>query len=165
MSLRTRSNFELFMRPRPTTLDGFGDQEKKSIFLLWELNFFAKKILFATCTCPIMHLICRPKFCITLFWISLGTAVIPRRKEQQRLCQQVQEANWIDHQHGRLVTWWQTKNSSIIDLGLRSLSHSVVWMMCSHSINPYTINPSTVFFLLLTQPVGENPSTTLERAR
>ena len=93
-----------------------------------------------------MHLICRPKFCITLFWISLGTAVIPRRNEQQRLCQQVQEANWIDHQHGRLVTWWQTKNSSIIDLGLRSLSHSIVWMLCSHSINPYTINPSTVFF-------------------
>ena len=111
-----------------------------------------------------MHLIWRPKFCITLFWISLGTAVIPRINEQQRLCLffwgggggggeqircimgQVQVANWIGHQHGRLVTWWQTKNSSIIDLGLRSLSHSIVWMLCSHSINPYTINPSTVFF-------------------
>ena len=32
----------------------------------------------------------------------------------------------IDHQHGRLVTWWETKNTSIFDLGLRSLSHSIV---------------------------------------
>ena len=33
-----------------------------------------------------MHLISPPKFSSTLFSISLGTAVIPRRNEKQRLC-------------------------------------------------------------------------------
>ena len=49
----------------------------------------AKKVYwpYATCTSPIMHLICPPpKFAKALFQISLGTAVIPRRNEKQRLC-------------------------------------------------------------------------------
>ena len=45
-----------------------------------------KKEQFATCTSPKMHLVCRPKLCTSLFSISLGTAVIPRRNEKQRLC-------------------------------------------------------------------------------
>ena len=40
----------------------------------------------ATCTYPIMHLICPPKFYISIVLFSLGTAVIPRRNEKQRLC-------------------------------------------------------------------------------
>ena len=35
---------------------------------------------------PIMHLICPPKFCISIVFRSVGTAVIPRRNEKHRLC-------------------------------------------------------------------------------
>ena len=33
-----------------------------------------------------MHMICPPKFCISIVSISLGTAVMPRGNEKQRLC-------------------------------------------------------------------------------
>ena len=47
------------------------------------------KKIYATCTSPIMHLICPPKILHkhALFSISLGTAVIPRRNEKQRVMQ------------------------------------------------------------------------------
>ena len=42
---------------------------------------------YATSTLPIMHLVCPQNFAYkALFSISLGTAVIPRRNEKQRLC-------------------------------------------------------------------------------
>ena len=41
---------------------------------------------YATCKSLIMYFICLPKFCVeALFSISLGTAVMPRRNEKQRL--------------------------------------------------------------------------------
>ena len=41
---------------------------------------------YATCTSLIMYFICLPKFCVeALFSVSLGTAVIPRINEKQRL--------------------------------------------------------------------------------
>ena len=51
------------------------------------------KKIYATCTSPTMHLICPPppppqildKH--ALFTVSLGTAVIPRRNEKQRVMQ------------------------------------------------------------------------------
>ena len=48
---------------------------------------------YATCTSPIMHLICPPKFAQALFSISLGMAVISRRNEKQRLCRILARAN------------------------------------------------------------------------
>ena len=48
------------------------------------------KKIYATCTSPIMHLICPPKILHkhALFSNSLGTAVIiPRRNEKQRVMQ------------------------------------------------------------------------------
>ena len=42
----------------------------------------------ATCTSPIMHLICPPKFCISIIFNFFGTAIISRRNEKhhERLC-------------------------------------------------------------------------------
>ena len=47
------------------------------------------KKIYATCTSPIMHLICPPKILHkhAFFSVSLGTAVIPRRNEKQRVMQ------------------------------------------------------------------------------
>ena len=47
------------------------------------------KKIYATCTSPTMHLICPPKILDkhALFTVSLGTAVIPRRNEKQRVMQ------------------------------------------------------------------------------
>ena len=47
------------------------------------------KKIYATCTSPIMHLICPLKILHkhALFSVSLGTAVIPRRNEKQRVKQ------------------------------------------------------------------------------
>ena len=55
---------------------------------LWNLNICIEKVdaKYATCTSPIMHLICPQNFASALFSVSLGTAVIPRRNEKQRLC-------------------------------------------------------------------------------
>ena len=39
-----------------------------------------------TCTSPKMHLNCPPKFCISIVFNFFGTALIPRRNENQRLC-------------------------------------------------------------------------------
>ena len=39
--------------------------------------------LHATCTSPIMHLICPPKFCISIVFNSSWTAKIPRRNENK----------------------------------------------------------------------------------
>jgi len=45
--------------------------------------------IYATCTSLIMHLNCPPKILYkhALFSVSLGTAVIPRRNEKQRVMQ------------------------------------------------------------------------------
>ena len=53
-----------------------------------KMGDIAKKI-YATCTSPTMHLICPPKILDkhALFTVSLGTAVIPRRNEKQRVMQ------------------------------------------------------------------------------
>ena len=42
----------------------------------------------ATCTSPIMHLICPQKFCISIIFNFFGTAIISRRNEKhhERLC-------------------------------------------------------------------------------
>ena len=61
---------------------------------LEEMCHISRIALYATRTSPIMHLICPPspspppqkKIAHALFSISLGTAVIPRRNENQRLC-------------------------------------------------------------------------------
>ena len=47
------------------------------------------KKIYATCTSPTMHLICPPKILDkhALFTVSLGTAVIPRRNEKQKVMQ------------------------------------------------------------------------------
>ena len=47
------------------------------------------KKIYATCTSPIMHLICSPKILHkhAFFSVSLGTAVIPRRNKKQRVMQ------------------------------------------------------------------------------
>ena len=47
------------------------------------------KKIYATCTSPIMHLICPPKILHkhAFFSVSLGTAVIPRRNKKQRVMQ------------------------------------------------------------------------------
>ena len=48
------------------------------------------KKIYATCTSPTMHLICPPSQILdkhALFTVSLGTAVIPRRNEKQRVMQ------------------------------------------------------------------------------
>ena len=47
------------------------------------------KKIYATCTSPTMYLICPPKILDkhALFTVSLGTAVIPRRNEKQRVMQ------------------------------------------------------------------------------
>ena len=41
------------------------------------------EFVFATCTSPIMQLVCPPNFAKALFSISLGNAVIPRRNQKQ----------------------------------------------------------------------------------
>ena len=57
------------------------------------------KKIYATCTSPTMHLICPPPPQIldkhALFTVSLGTAVIPRRNEKQRVMQNRGGANKV----------------------------------------------------------------------
>ena len=54
----------------------------QKLFFIWH----SIDLWCATCTYPIMHLICPPKFYISIVLFSLGTAVIPRRNEKQRFC-------------------------------------------------------------------------------
>ena len=53
-----------------------GDKEDYGIF---------EKGVFLTCTSPKMHLAWPPKFCLSIVFYSLGTAVIRRRNEKQSL--------------------------------------------------------------------------------
>ena len=46
------------------------------------IMYVPRRLLYATCTSPIMHLICPPKFCITfVFLFLLGITAIPREIE------------------------------------------------------------------------------------
>ena len=44
-----------------------------------------EKGVFLTCTSPKMHLVWPPKFCLSIVFYSLGTAVIRRKNEKQSL--------------------------------------------------------------------------------
>ena len=69
-----------------------------------------------------MHLVNPPKFYVTIV-LNFSTTVIPRRNWEQWVCIEnfgdklgavratVKMVNYIDHQHGRHVTWVQTKNT------------------------------------------------------
>ena len=49
-------------------------------------DLFTTQIEYATCTSPLMHLICPPKFCQPLFFISAGYYSCPKRNWKQCLC-------------------------------------------------------------------------------
>ena len=75
--------------------------------------------VYATCTYPIMHVICPPPppppvFTKALFSVSLGTAVKLKTNDKQRLCK-ILEAGGGGGGGGNLGALWKMYNWRIVD--------------------------------------------------